>query len=174
MVRLVEVDTQFLSISKSEVDKRPKHIPIRMITAKVCPFSFLSQPSNSPELCIFIASILPATQRLIDRTPLSLRCVRWGVSHAYMFAVQIWLIKTLQSKFCTAVICELILFSDQIVGRPNDCTVFSAETAQIEQQWIDRSVACLSRGLVRYRELALPGLSACLPSLLLFRIKFYV
>ena len=70
------------------------------------------------------------------------------------------------------MICELILFSDQIVGRPNDCTVFSAETAQIEQQWIDRSVACLSRGLVRYRELVVAGLSARLPSPLLSRINF--
>lgn len=73
--RLVEVDTQFLSISKSEFDKRPKHIPIRMITAK---HSASDAEANRPHT-----------------------------------------------------------FKLEIVGRPNDCTVFSAETAQIEQQWID-------------------------------------
>ena len=82
MTRFIEVDTQFLSIYKSTEDRRPKHLPIRMITAKVG-----LRPFSCPHVCHFTTtcvtslprytpntSILPVTQSLTGPIPLSLRC----------------------------------------------------------------------------------------------------
>ena len=49
--RLIEVDTQFLSIYKSSEDRKPKHLPITMIAAKVSvPFASLNVNSALMQL----------------------------------------------------------------------------------------------------------------------------